>query len=62
MIEHNQKSITDWFDETYESRGFSYLRPPKAYEPFLNILNLQPKDSVIDIACGPGLFLKLADE
>jgi len=62
MIEHNQKSITNWFDETYKSRGFSYLRPLKAYEPFLNILNLQPKESVIDIACGPGHFLKLAYE
>ena len=57
-----QKKIIDWFDKTYKKRGFSYLRSASAYKTFINILNLKSGDSVLDVACGPGLFLKIAME
>ena len=62
MLEQQQQTIINWFDKTYKSKGFSYLRPPEAYLSFVEILDLKPEDSVVDIACGPGLFLKLAYE
>ena len=61
-VKNKQKKIIDWFDKTYKKRGFSYLRSPNAYKTFINILNLKSGDSVLDIACGPGLFLKIALE
>ena len=59
---NKQNKIKDWFDETYKEKGFSYLRPPRAYKAFINILKLKSGNSVLDVGCGPGLFLKLAHE
>ena len=57
-----QQKIVNWFDITYKRKGFSYLRTSEAYEVFTKILNLKSGDSVLDVACGPGLFLSLANE
>ncbi len=59
---NKQQKIVNWFDITYKRKGFSYLRPSEAYEVFTKILNLKSGDSVLDVACGPGLFLRLANE
>ncbi|MEM6483826.1 MAG: class I SAM-dependent methyltransferase [Pseudomonadota bacterium] len=55
-----QREIASWFDKTYSMRGLSYLRPSRAYEVFSQMLGLSPGDSLLDIACGPGLFLEQA--
>ena len=60
MSLNKQQKIVNWFDITYKRKGFSYLRTSEAYEVFTKILNLKSGDSVLDVACGPGLFLSLA--
>ena len=62
MSLNKQQKIVNWFDITYKRKGFSYLRTSEAYEVFTKILNLKSGDSVLDVACGPGLFLSLANE
>ena len=62
MSLNKQQKIVNWFDITYKRKGFSYLRTSEAYEVFTKILNLKSGDSVLDVACGPGLFLRLANE
>ena len=56
----SQSGIAAWFDETYRRRGLRYLRPPRAYPIFLQLLQAQPGERVLDVACGPGLLLKAA--
>ena len=60
MTTDKQSNIVNWFDKVYKHKRFSYLRPSKAYETYIDILNLKSGDSVLDVGCGPGLFLKLA--
>ncbi|MEM1141558.1 MAG: methyltransferase domain-containing protein [Pseudomonadota bacterium] len=55
-----QREIASWFDKTYSMRGLRYLRPGRAYEVFSRMLGLAPGDSLLDVACGPGLFLEQA--
>ena len=55
-----QDRIKRWFDRTYEEKGFSYLRPVEAYAVFLSLLAVQRGESLLDIACGPGLLLECA--
>jgi SAM-dependent methyltransferase len=55
-----QREIARWFDSTYSDRGVGYLRPGEAYEIFLEILGATPDESLLDIACGPGLLLECA--
>ena len=38
--------------------GFSYLRPFEAYPIFLQLLDAEPGQQLLDVACGPGLLLK----
>ena len=53
-----QIEIKNWFDKTYKSRGFNYLRPVNAYDIFATLLNPDEHKSHLDVACGPGLLLK----
>ena len=55
-----QDEIQAWFDETYTTRGLSYLRPEEAYEVFPTLLEARPGEHLLDIACGPGQLLKVA--
>ncbi len=57
MVEDQQKQIKDWFEKTYAERSKSYLRPTEAYEVFLSLLNPQPGQKLLDVACGPGQLL-----
>lgn len=53
-----QQSIAEWFDHTYRTRSFKYLRPPEAYDLFGTLLAPEPESMHLDVACGPGLMLK----
>ena len=53
-----QSEITSWFDETYASKGFDYLRSVEAYEIFVRLLEPKPNTKHLDVACGLGLLLK----
>lgn len=57
-----QVIVKNWFDSTYHQRKFSYLRPVDAYEIFLSVLKPNSGDKLLDVACGPGLLLKMATE
>ena len=57
-----QVNVKNWFDDTYQNRKFSYLRPEEAYEIFISLLNPKKGDKLLDVACGPGLLLKKAVE
>lgn len=57
-----QTGVREWFNKTYKKRGYNYLRPKEAYYIFLEILKPKANSSYLDIACGPGQLLKVADE
>lgn len=58
MKEENQETIKSWFDRTYSTRGYGYLRPQAAYEIFASILSVKKGQQHLDVACGLGLLLK----
>lgn len=55
-----QKTIENWFNKTYSSRGESYLRPKEAYLIFAELLQLQKDKKFLDIACGLGRMLEVS--
>jgi ubiquinone/menaquinone biosynthesis C-methylase UbiE len=58
-----QDTIKSWFNKTYSTRGLSYLRPKEAYYIFLELLGVEKgKGKFLDVACGPGQMLKVANE
>lgn len=58
MSNSSQDTIKQWFDRTYRTRGFQYLRPIDAYDIFATILGVKKSGEHLDIACGLGLLLK----
>jgi ubiquinone/menaquinone biosynthesis C-methylase UbiE len=56
----SQKEVRDWFDRVYNTQGLGYLRPPEAYPIFLRMLGARAGQSLLDVACGPGLLLRAA--
>jgi SAM-dependent methyltransferase len=57
-----QGDVATWFDATYRKKGLSYLRPPRAYPIFLQLLGVTAGQRMLDVACGPGLVLRAARE
>lgn len=57
-----QEGIKEWFDNTYKKDGYRYLRPKNAYKCFITALGAQTGGKLLDVACGPGLMLKVAEE
>ncbi|MGB1251847.1 MAG: class I SAM-dependent methyltransferase [Candidatus Promineifilaceae bacterium] len=53
-----QATIRAWFNETYRTKGFRYLRPPAAYKVYPRLLKLKKGESALDVACGLGLMLE----
>lgn len=58
--DRQQDGVVDWFDTTYRQKGFGYLRPLAAYPIFLQLLEAERGERLLDVACGPGLLLKAA--
>ncbi|MCU0865772.1 MAG: class I SAM-dependent methyltransferase [Planctomycetes bacterium] len=56
----SQAEIAAWFDATYRRKGLRYLRPPRAYPIFLQLLGARPGQRLLDVACGAGLVLAAA--
>lgn len=57
-----QITIKNWFEKTYMIQGFQYLRPKVAYCSFITHLQAKENSMLLDVACGPGLMLKVAEE
>lgn len=62
VVNREQEQIKTWFDNIYKTRGLRYLRPLRAYEIFVTILNPKPKSKHLDVACGLGLMLKVLED
>ncbi|MFT6747688.1 MAG: ubiquinone/menaquinone biosynthesis C-methylase UbiE [Glaciecola sp.] len=63
MGTHNdQERVKNWFDTTYKTKGYRYLRPKSSYKCFITALDIQKGKKFLDVACGPGLMLKVAEE
>ncbi|HEU4419670.1 MAG TPA: methyltransferase domain-containing protein [Planctomycetota bacterium] len=58
----SQTDVAAWFDATYRTKGLRYLRPPRSYPIFVQLLEARPGERLLDVACGPGLLLKAALE
>ena len=58
--ESAQQMIASWFDATYARKGARYLRPLKGYMVYPDLLAASPSDTVLDVACGPGMLLHAA--
>lgn len=55
-----QQQVKRWFDANYKKKGFQYLRPLEAYGIYTKLLQLRPAQTLLDVACGPGLMLRQA--
>lgn len=62
MTSTNQEEIKQWFEKTYATRAEQYLRPPKAYETFLHLLHPNKGEKLLDVACGIGQLLLVAEQ
>lgn len=57
-----QDEIRSWFDNTYRKRGLFYVRPREAYYIFLELLRAGRGKKILDVACGPGMLVSVAQE
>jgi len=60
--ESAQRSIVAWFDSTYARKRARYLRPLEGYVVYPRLLGVSVADAVLDVACGPGMFLQATEE
>lgn len=58
----SQDAVVAWFDATYRAKGMRYLRPPRAYPIFVQLLGARAGERLLDVACGAGLLLRAAGE
>lgn len=62
MTDARQAEVAAWFDHTYATQGFRYLRPLAAYPIYLQLLGARPDERLLDVACGAGLLVRAASE
>lgn len=55
-----QADIKQWFNGTYKRFGLNYLRPIEAYTLFLELMQPESGNKILDVACGPGQLLMAA--
>jgi ubiquinone/menaquinone biosynthesis C-methylase UbiE len=60
MIDQNE--LKNWYDREYAKNPRRFTRDAKCYRPFLRYLSPKPGKKLLDVACGTGLFLKLAGD
>jgi len=46
-----------WYNRHYATRGPASMRPAQAYAPLLDLLQLQPGRTLLDVSCGTGYLL-----
>lgn len=54
----DQAQVAGWFNKTYSTKAFGYLRPVEAYPIYMQLLKAKPGEKLLDVACGPGVLLK----
>jgi len=57
---NEQEKIKNWFENMYAKRSKLYLRPPEAYEVFMTLIQPKKGLKLLDVACGAGRLLEVA--
>ncbi len=56
----NQNTIQSWFNQEYLNKGIRSMRPSRAYDQFIELLQVKSGRRLLDIGCGPGWVLQAA--